>query len=411
MPRLSDSMEEGTILQWLRSSGDPVSEGEDLVEIETDKATMVHATQGEGVLSIVVLEGQTVPVGTVIARLDGGSTPDVGALAEKAEDDVATGDVNNALGQAAAVPANHVDKDIAGATNSGVRVWASPVARRLAAKHSVDIATLVGSGPRGRVVNADVRAAIEEVSRSADPAAASPSSAPYAKGKVTVQELSRTQRLIAQRMSEAKATVPEFTLTVDVDMTAAVELRSQFKEFANGSEPIPSFNDLIVKAFALALAANPRANGSYRDGRFELHDRVNVGIAVAAPDALVVPSIFDADRKSLREIAQATRELARKVREGTITPPELAGGTFTISNLGMYGINRFEAIINPPQGAILAVGAIQSRAVVNDDDEILARPMMTMTLASDHRILYGADAAQFLTQGSGLLEQPLRMVL
>jgi pyruvate dehydrogenase E2 component (dihydrolipoamide acetyltransferase) len=206
-------------------------------------------------------------------------------------------------------------------------------------------------------------------------------------------------------MAESKATVPEFELRSEVDMEACVELRSELK--ALGGD-VPSYNDMVVKAAALALREFPRANGSYRDGRYELHGRVNVGVAVAAPDALVVPTVFDADRKSLREVARETRALAERVRAGSVTPPELSGGTFTVSNLGMYGVTDFTAVINPPQAAILAVGALAQRPVVRDG-ALVARHTMNVTLACDHRILYGADAAQFLARIRDLLERPLAL--
>jgi pyruvate dehydrogenase E2 component (dihydrolipoamide acetyltransferase) len=208
-------------------------------------------------------------------------------------------------------------------------------------------------------------------------------------------------------MAESKATVPDFALDMDIDMAAAVAMRAQLKDVA---EVVPSFNDMVVKACALALREYPRANGSYKDGRYELHARVNVGVAVAAQDALIVPTVFDADRKSLGEIARATRELAGKVREGTIAPPDLSGGTFTVSNLGMYGITSFTAVINPPQAAILAVGAIEQRPVVLDG-EIVPRHRMAVTLACDHRILYGADAAEFLARIRDLLQAPASLAL
>jgi pyruvate dehydrogenase E2 component (dihydrolipoamide acetyltransferase) len=226
-----------------------------------------------------------------------------------------------------------------------------------------------------------------------------------AKGDVTVQELTRTQQLIARRMAESKATVPDFTLRTEIDMEACVRLRADLK--ALGGD-VPSYNDMVVRAGALALREFPRANGSYRDGRFELHSRVNVGVAVAAQDSLVVPTVFDADRKSLREIARETRALAERVRAGTVTPPELSGGTFTVSNLGMYGVTDFTAVINPPQAAILAVGALAQRPVVRDG-ALVARHTMGATLVCDHRILYGADAAEFLARIRALLEQPLAL--
>jgi pyruvate dehydrogenase E2 component (dihydrolipoamide acetyltransferase) len=209
-------------------------------------------------------------------------------------------------------------------------------------------------------------------------------------------------------MAESKATAPDYSLTVDVDMTLAVELRERL---ADAAEHPPSFNDMIVKAVANALRDHPRVNGAYRDGKFEQYSRVNIGIAVAAQNALVVPTIFDADTKSLGQIARDAHELAEKVRDGKITPPEVAGGTFTISNLGMYGIDEFTAVINPPQAAILTVGALKKKPAVDDNGRLVARDQMRLTLVSDHRILYGADAAEFLARVRELLEQPLQLAL
>jgi pyruvate dehydrogenase E2 component (dihydrolipoamide acetyltransferase) len=211
-------------------------------------------------------------------------------------------------------------------------------------------------------------------------------------------------------MAEAKATVPEFTLQADVDMERAVDARAQLKAIAGPDAIVPTFNDLIVKACALALAEFPRANGAYRDGRFELYSRVNVGVAVAAEDSLVVPVVFDADRRTVGDIAATTRTLAARVREGAITPPELSGATFTVSNLGMYGITSFSAIINPPQAAILAVGALEPKPTVRAG-AVEVRSVMPVTLACDHRILYGAQAAEFLARIRALLEHPAALAL
>jgi pyruvate dehydrogenase E2 component (dihydrolipoamide acetyltransferase) len=285
----------------------------------------------------------------------------------------------------------------------------------MAARLSVDLLAVTGTGPHGRILKADVVQASAAPAPAAAPqpvAAAErlPAAAPAASGTTdgkTLQELTRTQAVVARRMAESRATVPEFSLEVDVDMTAALELRGRLKEIA---DPAPSLNDIVVKACAVALRRHPRANGSYRDGRFELHANVNVGVAVAADDALVVPVVRDAAEKSLGAIAAETRALAARVRTREVTPSELSGGTFTVSNLGMYGIDRFEGIINVPQAAILCVGAIRERPVAVDG-EVVVRPMMTLTLACDHRIIYGADAAAFLVDVRGYLEQPLAIAL
>jgi pyruvate dehydrogenase E2 component (dihydrolipoamide acetyltransferase) len=287
---------------------------------------------------------------------------------------------------------------------------------------------LSGSGPGGRIVKADVERALER--GVAAPAAApapeappAPAAAPArptpgvaekpetAKGQVEVVELTKLQQTVARRMAEAKATAPHFYLQAEFDMTAAVEGRAKLKAMAKEGEAVPTFNDMVVKACALALREHPRANGAYRDGRIELYSRVNVGVAVAAQDALVVPTVFDADQKGLRQIASETRALAARVRDGQITPPELSGGTFTVSTLGMYGISNFHAVINTPQAGILAVGELKAKPVVTGSGEIEARQMMGVTLACDHRILYGADGANFLARVRELLEEPLGLAL
>jgi pyruvate dehydrogenase E2 component (dihydrolipoamide acetyltransferase) len=486
MPRLSDSMEEGTILKWLKADGDEIARGDELVEIETDKATMTYEADSAGTLSIVAQEGETLPIGQVIARIGGGGEAPASQDAEGSEDADASADdgaaqaasdgvqagaeeaapaaaagaasgaqqaeaSGNGAGDAssaASAPAATMEPPPAAeataasaagadAGGNGGRPKASPVARRIARERGVDLSTLQGSGPGGRIVKADVEAAAEaggtaapaepaapeQPAAPAEPAveeeaaAAPPPPAPVAaesgtaKGDVTTQDLSRIQQVIARRMAESKATVPEFTITTDVDMEGAVELRGQLKAAAESTGvAVPSYNDMVVKASAIALREFPRANGSYKDGKFELYSRVNIGVAVAAQDSLVVPTVFDVDRKSLGEIARDSRGLAERVRAGAITPPELSGGTFTVSNLGMFGVTEFVAVINPPQAAILAVGKMEPRAVVRDG-EIVARNTMNITLSCDHRILYGADAAQFLARIKALLEQPIALAL
>jgi len=514
MPRLSDSMEEGTVLRWLREEGDTVRRGEALVEIETDKATMTYEADGDGVLEILARVGDTLPIGEVIARI--GEKSSVGAVRETSaaaglhvdggEDPGASppvGDGKAPVGDGedpgAGPPVGDGKAPVDGGEDPGasppvgdgktpvndVRVRASPLARRIARDHGVELAGLTGSGPGGRVIRADVEAAVQgdthaqvaepgpgaptprplpqpagdspgaaatntrpDGDSSAAPAAntrpasgdssgapaadtqlpdglATPAPAaaeaqpvapamvtdgPSGRGEATIQALTRAQQVVARRMAESRATIPDFTLRSEVDMEGCVTLRARLAELRPAMEAVPTYNDMIVRACALALREHPRANASYRDGRFELHGRVNVGIAVAAQDALVVPTVFDADRKSLSAIARETRGLAGRVRDGVITPPELSGGTFTVSNLGMYGVSSFTAVINPPQAAILSVGSVAPRAVVRDG-VLVARATADLTLACDHRILYGADAARFLQRVRELLTEPLALAL
>jgi pyruvate dehydrogenase E2 component (dihydrolipoamide acetyltransferase) len=386
MPRLSDSMEEGTILKWLVEEGGEVKRGEALVEIETDKANMTYDADTDGTLiQVMAEEGATLPVGAPIARIGG-------AGEEKQE--------QQAVGQEAVGP----EDESSGNGGDPERVKASPLARRMAKEMGVEIAELSGSGPGGRVVKSDIQAAAKD--GSTEPQRERRQAG--AKGEVEIHELTRLQQTVSRRMAESKATAPDFTLTVDVDMTLAVELRSRLKQVTDDA---PSYNDMVVKAAATALREHPRVNAAYRDGKFELYSRVNVGIAVAAQDALVVPTIFDADRKSLGQIARDARVAGEKVRAGKITPPEVAGGTFTVSNLGMFGIDEFTAVINPPQAAILTVGALKKKPAVDDSGRVVARDQIRLSLISDHRILYGAEAAEFLARVRLLLEQPLGLAL
>jgi pyruvate dehydrogenase E2 component (dihydrolipoyllysine-residue acetyltransferase) len=429
MPRLSDSMEEGTILQWLKAVGDEVKRGDELVEIETDKANMTYEATDEGVLiEIVAEEGDTLPIGETIARIgaSGEEAPSREGAKEKPAEAEAPEPAEAEAPQAEAKPTTKTERPPARTTpveaDGDGRVKASPVARRMARDLNVELARIEGSGPGGRIVKADVEAAageapaaaLREQERRPAPAAAPAAAAPSsdgAKGEVQVVELNRMQQTVARRMAESKATVPHFYLETEIDMTEAVEVRAELKELA-GDAPAPTFNDMVVKACALALREFPRANGAYRDGRVELYSRVNVGVAVAAQDALVVPTVFDADRKSLGEIAAETRALAEKVRNGKITPPELSGGTFAVSNLGMFGVTNFAAVINPPQAGLLAVGALQPKPVAERGTRrVVVRDMMGVTLACDHRILYGADGARFLARIRELLERPLAMAL
>jgi pyruvate dehydrogenase E2 component (dihydrolipoamide acetyltransferase) len=467
MPRLSDSMEEGTVLKWLVEEGGEVKRGEPLVEIETDKANMTYDADSDGTLiEIVAQEGDTLAIGEVIARIGdpseagGNGKPSAAekeqeerpaeeeAEEEEAEGEEAEGEEAEAGAEEEAVEAGARGEGRGGAgagdgggetqagegggaatrtrapsgngAGDGGRVKASPVARRMARELGVELARLEGTGPGGRIVKADVQAAakgdgaaakeapaeerapVEERAPEPERAEAGP------KGAAEIQELTRLQQTVSRRMAESKATAPDFSISLTVDMTQAVELRKRLKEVA---DPAPSFNDMVVKAAATALREHPRVNGAYRDGKFELYERVNVGVAVAGEDALVVPTVFDADRKSLGQIARDARALAEKVRDKSITPPELSGATFTVSNLGMFGIEFFTAIINPPQSSILTVGKLAKQPVVDEGGRIVARDQLTLSLVCDHRILYGADGARFLARVKELLERPLSLAL
>ena len=449
MPRLSDSMEEGTILTWLKQVGDEIAIGDELVEIETDKANMAYESDTAGTLTeILAQEGETLPIGSPIALIGdsngqpGDSDEGQGARPAGPVSDTTpppggggpassppTAETGEPDSEVQAPEAEHESRGQAAVEGSdGERIKASPLAKRLARDKGLDLKDLSGSGPGGRIVKHDVEEA--ELAGAASPAggddagpapvgagdvsetgpAGQPGSSETAKGNVQTQDLNKLQQTIARRMAESKATAPHFYLTIEIDMGKAVEARAGFKAGAKEGDAVPSFNDMVVKACAIALREFPKANGGYRDGRFELYSRVNVGVAVAAPEALVVPTIFDADRKGLRQIAADTRAVAAKVRDGSVTPPELSGGTFTVSNLGMFDIDEFDAVINMGQAAILAVGAIREVPAVRDG-EIVSAQMMKATISCDHRILYGAEGAEFLARVKQLLEQPVSLAL
>jgi pyruvate dehydrogenase E2 component (dihydrolipoamide acetyltransferase) len=413
MPKLSDSMEEGTLIRWLVAAGDDVAAGQEIAEIESDKAVMPYEAEVAGILHHVLAEGGSAKVGSLIAHI-------VGAGESNPESEVVLTE-----SKPSAVAKLMADEDAAWPPSRPQRftdrVNASPVARRLAAALEIPLATITGSGPGGRVVKRDVTAiavrldGAAAVAPTATPVPTAParSSVPAdptgtGRGAVEVRDLTRVQATIARRMSEAKSTQPEFALTVEVDMDAVAGLREGYRQL--GGDIVPSFNDFVIRASALALREHPRANAAYRDGRFELYERVNVGFAVAIEGALLVPTLANADTLSLGAIAREARRLAAGAREGSLSAADLASGTFTVSNLGMYDIREFTAVLNPPQAAILAIGALERRAVVRDDELAIGR-RMSMTLTCDHRILYGADAAKFLSAIRIGLENPLRLTL
>ena len=389
MPRLSDSMEEATVLQWLKSPGEQVARGEPLVEVETDKATIVYEAEADGQLEeILVAAGNAAALGEVIARLrvaDGGSAPPPAVSAPRPAEP-----------ERPAVVAAAPSPPLAPPVAKGGRARATPVARALAAELGVPLDGLSGTGIGGRIVRADIRAA-------------APAGLPAdGRGAATEFPHTPTQRTIAERMSHSRATVPEFTLEAEISMDAVASLRAELKAVAG--EPVPSFNDLIVRAVALALREFPALNGAYVEGGTVRYERINVGIAVDAGDALLVPTIRDADRSSVFAIARESRRLAEAARTRALAPADLADGTFTVSNLGMLGVRRFHAVINAPQAAILAVGEVAPRAVV-DAGALIARTTVEVALSCDHRVVYGAEAARFLQRLRHLLEHPVSLVV
>lgn len=413
-------MEEGVIVAWLKADGDTVSQGEPLAEIESDKAITIYEAPHEGTLKILKPEGEALQVGTVIAVIGvtRGSTPGQSSDAAEVSATYEPKAQPSAVGNGAAAAR--------GSTPPGSRVKASPVARRIARERGIAIETLNGTGPQNRVTRADVEAALRDAhasraadahaSRAAPPHASRPADAHAsraapapAKGETEVVQYTQLQEVVARRMAEAKSTVPEFVLQRDVDIEAAAALREGLKAAGEPDQSVPSFNDMVLKACALALRARPDANAGFRDGHVERYSRVNVGFAVAAPGALVVPVVGDADQLSLGAITARSRELSARVRERTVTPAELEGATFTVSNLGMYGIGWFIPVINPPQSAILGVGAIEQRPVAHEGSVALSK-RMTVTLVCDHRVIYGAEAAELLALICKNLELPLRLL-
>jgi pyruvate dehydrogenase E2 component (dihydrolipoamide acetyltransferase) len=392
MPKLSDSMADAVIVRWLKSPGDAFERGEGLMEVETDKATVVYEAESDGTLdSILVPEGATVAFGQPIATLaNGGGGPDGNQRAPVRSEPAKAPPVATA-----AAPAR---RDGSG----GPRPNATPVARRTAVELGVSLHGIAGTGPGGRITREDVEKVAAESGAPPQQLAAS------GKGDARTLELTATQATIARRMVESATTIPSFTVSTDVDMSLITELRRGAREAGNDA---PSLNDFVVKAAAGALQTFPRFNASYVDDKVECYSRINVGIAVATDDALLVPVVFDADQKTLAQIAADTRRLVEAARGRALTPDELRDGTFTVSNLGMFGVRSFTAIIDPPQVAILAVGGVRRTPVEDGEGGVVFRDLMTVTLACDHRVVYGADGAQFLSYLRELLERPLALTL
>src|SRR5712691_4344524 len=392
MPKLSDSMADAVIVRWLKSPGDAFERGEGLIEVETDKATVLYEAESDGTLaSILVPEGATVAVGEPIATLANGEH------APSAEERRAPAQRRSANARPVAATAAPASGDGSGTR----RPNATPVARRTAVELGISLHGVAGTGPGGRITSEDVTKA------AADTGAAAKDDAGRGKGDVRTFELTPTQSTIARRMVESATTIPSFTVSTDIDVSSI----GVFRRGARGEGGVvPSLNDFVVKAAARALREFPRFNASYVDGKVECYSRINVGIAVAADDALLVPVVFDADQKTLSQIAADTRRLADAARHRALQPDDLRDGTFTVSNLGMLGVRSFTAIIDPPQVAILAVGGIRRTATEDESEGVAFVVLMTVTLSCDHRVLYGADGARFLARLGELLERPLTLL-
>jgi pyruvate dehydrogenase E2 component (dihydrolipoamide acetyltransferase) len=395
MPKLSDSMADAVIIRWLKSPGDAFQRGEGLIEVETDKATVVYEAETAGTLaSILVPEGGTAAVGQAIATLGNGEGP---APAERPPAPV---EEEPRSAQPAPEPARSDAGDGAGAR----RPNATPVARRTAVELGVSLHDVAGTGPGGRITAEDVTRAAEQGGAPAP----TPSAVAGGKGDVTTLQLTPTQATIARRMAESATTIPVFTVSMDIDVSEIVAWR---RDARAERDDVPSLNDFVVKAVAKALGEFPRFNASWVDGKVECYSRINVGVAVATEDALLVPVVFDADRKSLAEIAADTSRLADAARRRAVELTDLQGGTFTVSNLGMFGVGSFTAIIDSPQVAILAVGGARRTPVEDGPDRVGFRDVMTVNLSCDHRVVYGADGATFLARLRELLERPLGLAL
>ncbi|MCS7273550.1 MAG: 2-oxo acid dehydrogenase subunit E2 [Fimbriimonadales bacterium] len=411
MPKMGDAMEEGTLVRWLKREGDPVQEGEPIAEIATDKATVEIEAPASGVLrGIRVAEGAVVPVNTPLAYIlqEGEELPsetDGKATAPSATPAPAPAEPAAASAPSAA-PAP---------TDGGTRILASPLARKIAAEHGIDLALIKGTGPKGRIVERDVLAYIQAQKAAAPQPAVAPVVAPEPAPAVAapaaaerVESLNRLRLITAQRTTEAHQTIPHFYLTMEIDMENALALRQQLNQLDESLRI--SINDLIVKACAVALEKHPVINARYQDGQLVYPNGVHIGIAVAVEQGLLVAVVKHCEGKSLRRIAQEAQALIQKAREGKLLPDEMTGNTFTVSNLGMFGIEQFTAIINPPASAILAVGATKRIPVVQEDGSIVARHRMKVTLSCDHRVIDGAVGAQFLQTLKHILENPLLML-
>jgi pyruvate dehydrogenase E2 component (dihydrolipoamide acetyltransferase) len=420
MPRLSDTMEQGTIGRWLKREGESFHEGDVIAEIETDKATMDFQAYEDGtMLRILVADGESAPLGAPIAIIgaEGEEVPDDAPAAASANGD---GGAEKPAGEGEAgepEPQTEERAPVATATEAapsngapadGGGLRASPIARRMADAGGLDLRTLAGkgTGPDGRIVKADVERALASGANAGPAAPGTPQAAPQPPGEGDeVRELTPMLKAVARRMAESKASVPHFYVSSEIDMTRALELRAELNEALADSGEKVSVNDLIVRACAQALLQHPQAHRSYVDGHHVYHAHANIGIAVALDDGLIVPVLRDADSKGVRQLAVETRDLVTRARDGKLRQSEIEGGTFTVSNMGMFDVAAFSAIINPPESTILAVSSTVERAVVRAG-AVVPRKIMSVTLSCDHRACSGADGARLLQTVKRHLEAP-----
>ena len=417
MEALSPTMEEGQLVRWLKSEGDTVASGDVLAEIETDKATMELVARGDGVLRKVMLaEGGTAPVGDVIAVI-AGADEDISSVAGDGGGDApATTDTSApATGKApddapkAAPPAATTSAPAAPASDEGGRVKASPLARRLADDLGVNLARVEGSGPGGRIVKRDVEAAKESGGAAATPAAPAVTRV----GDETEYEdvpVSQMRKTIARRLVESIGPVPHFFLTVDVDMGRVIEARQSINAMLEKQGDKISLNDIVLKAVAAALKKHPECNAQWQGTHVRRFNSVHLGVAVAVEDGLITPVIKNAHLKGIAHIGREVRELAGRAREKKLMPDEYTGSTFSVSNLGMFGIHEFTAIINPPEAGILAVGGVVDTPVAVDG-QVVVRPRMRVTMSCDHRVIDGAQGSRFLATLKSMLEEPTAIVV
>jgi pyruvate dehydrogenase E2 component (dihydrolipoamide acetyltransferase) len=438
MPKMGDAMEEGTLVKWLKSEGEEVSEGDAIAEIETDKVTLELEAEAPGTLAqLIADEGQDIPVGEAIAFIqgEGEEVPersDGRAQADEAEE-AAGGAEGGGEAQAATAteaPAERAAEEAAPTTDGRAdgRFRASPIVRRLAQENNLDLSRIEGTGPAGRIVERDVRAAMERGDAQADGRAADveapqpeqvempgfqPARLPEPTGEPGTQlvEPTRMMKIIGERMTEAKQHVPHFYATVEVKMDAALELRKQLNAQLEEEGLKLSVNDFVMKACAVALRHYPNLNALYTTRGVELHEKVDMAMAVALDQGLITPVIRDAGSKGLATISREAKDLAKRAREGGLKPEEYQGGTITVSNMGMFGVESFTAIINPPQAAIVAVSAIERRPAYDDDGEIVPASMMKLTLSADHRIANGRDGALYMSEVKRTLEHPVMLMV